>query len=106
LSFAASIPAAKGARPSDVAKTWYRATHVRRVAAPAQPGRVLLVGAGHGDPELLTLQAVRASREATVVLHAAIVAPAILALVPRTARAIAVGKRGGCQSTPQGLSSN
>jgi len=64
-------------------------------------GRVTLVGAGPGDPELLTLKAARLLREADVVLYDALVAPEILALVRHGARLIAVGKRGGCRSTPQ-----
>jgi uroporphyrin-III C-methyltransferase len=64
-------------------------------------GRVILVGAGPGDPELLTLKAVRALREADVVLHDDLVVPEILAFVRCDARVIAVGKRGGCRSTPQ-----
>jgi len=64
-------------------------------------GRVVLVGAGPGDPELLTLKAVRMLREADVVLHDELVASEILALLRPETRRIAVGKRGGCQSTPQ-----
>jgi uroporphyrin-III C-methyltransferase len=64
-------------------------------------GRVVLVGAGPGDPELLTLKAVRALREADVVLHDALVSPEILDFARPGARVIAVGKRGGCRSTPQ-----
>lgn len=64
-------------------------------------GGVALVGAGPGDPELLTLKAARLLRDADVVLHDALVAPGILAMARRGARLIAVGKRGGCRSTPQ-----
>jgi uroporphyrin-III C-methyltransferase len=64
-------------------------------------GRVLLVGAGPGDPELLTLKAIRALREADVVLHDDLVSPEILAFVRAGARIVPVGKRGGCRSTPQ-----
>jgi uroporphyrin-III C-methyltransferase len=64
-------------------------------------GSVALVGAGPGDPELLTLKAARLLRDADVVLHDALVAPEILALASRGARLIAVGKRGGCRSMPQ-----
>lgn len=62
--------------------------------------KVWLVGAGPGDPELLTLKAVRALREADVVLIDDLVNPAVLEHCP-DARVITVGKRGGCRSTPQ-----
>lgn len=62
--------------------------------------KVWLVGAGPGDPELLTLKAVRALQAADVVLIDDLVNPAVLK--HRTsARVITVGKRGGCRSTPQ-----
>ena len=63
--------------------------------------RVSLVGAGPGDPELLTIKAVRALRRATVVLVDDLVAECVLRYVRRSARVIHVGKRGGCASTPQ-----
>lgn len=62
--------------------------------------KVWLVGAGPGDPELLTLKAVRALGEAEVVLIDDLVNPAVLEHCPQ-ARVIRVGKRGGCRSTPQ-----
>lgn len=62
--------------------------------------KVWLVGAGPGDPELLTLKAVRALREADVVLIDDLVNPAVLEHCPGT-QVITVGKRGGCRSTPQ-----
>ena len=65
-----------------------------------QPGSVWLVGAGPGDPGLLTLYAARALAEADVVLHDALVAPEILALAPQ-ARLEPVGKRAGAARTPQ-----
>src|SRR5476649_2460276 len=64
-------------------------------------GSVTLVGAGPGDPELLTLKAVRAIERADVVLIDDLVNPEILNFAPSTARVIQVGKRGGCASTPQ-----
>jgi len=71
------------------------------VKAEARLGRVYLVGAGPGDPELLTLKAVRALGEADVVLHDDLIDRRVLAYVRPDARIVAVGKRGGCRSTPQ-----
>ncbi len=62
--------------------------------------KVWLIGAGPGDPELLTLKAVRALGEAQVVLIDDLVNPAVLEHCPH-AHIIKVGKRGGCRSTPQ-----
>ena len=68
---------------------------------PKRPGSVALVGAGPGDPDLLTFKAVKALQTATVVLVDDLVSDAVLALVPPSARITYVGKRGGCRSTPQ-----
>ncbi len=57
-------------------------------------GRVTLVGAGPGDPELLTLKAVRALQSATVILYDDLVGPGVLELARREARRVAVGKAG------------
>ena len=64
-------------------------------------GSCTLVGAGPGDPELLTLKALKAIQKATVLLVDELVSDAIVALASPTARVIHVGKRGGCKSTPQ-----
>ena len=64
-------------------------------------GSVTLVGAGPGDPELLTVKAVRAIRAATVLLVDDLVGDDIVAFAAPTARVVHVGKRGGCKSTPQ-----
>jgi len=63
--------------------------------------RVTLVGAGPGDPELLTIKAVRAIRSATVLLVDDLVSEAVLRYARRSTRIVHVGKRGGCTSTPQ-----
>jgi uroporphyrin-III C-methyltransferase len=65
-----------------------------------EPGTVWLVGAGPGDPGLLTLHAAHALAVADIVLHDALVSPAILALVPQ-ARLEPVGKRAGGERAPQ-----
>ncbi len=65
------------------------------------PGTVSLVGAGPGDPELLTLKAVKAIGAATVLLVDDLVSDAVLAHASPRARIVHVGKRGGCKSTPQ-----
>jgi uroporphyrin-III C-methyltransferase len=64
-------------------------------------GKVYLVGAGPGDPELLTLAAVRALRAADVVLVDDLVNRAVLEHTRPGTRVIPVGKRGGARSTPQ-----
>ncbi len=64
-------------------------------------GSVTLVGAGPGDPELLTLKAVKAIASATVLLVDDLVNDAVLAHAAPNARIVYVGKRGGCASTPQ-----
>lgn len=64
-------------------------------------GRCTLVGAGPGDPDLLTLKAVKAIQAATVLLVDDLVGPDIVALAAPSARVVHVGKRGGCKSTPQ-----
>jgi uroporphyrin-III C-methyltransferase len=64
-------------------------------------GIVTFVGAGPGDPELLTLKALRAIGAAEVVIHDRLVSDEILALVPASARRIDTGKEGFGPATPQ-----
>jgi uroporphyrin-III C-methyltransferase len=64
-------------------------------------GKVTLVGAGPGDPELLTLKALKAIQRASVLLVDDLVSDEIVAFARPEARIVYVGKRGGCKSTPQ-----
>ena len=64
-------------------------------------GKVVLVGAGPGDPDLLTIKAVKAIAAADVLLVDDLVNPAILSHASAGARIVPVGKRGGCRSTSQ-----
>jgi len=66
-------------------------------------GKVLLVGAGPGDPELLTIKATKAIAQADVVFVDDLVNRAVLDYAQPSARIVAVGKRGGCRSTPQAM---
>src|SRR3989449_7624370 len=58
-------------------------------------GKVYLIGAGPGDPELLTLKAARLLARADVVLHDALVSREVLAMISKAAEVIDVGKRAG-----------
>jgi uroporphyrin-III C-methyltransferase/precorrin-2 dehydrogenase/sirohydrochlorin ferrochelatase len=68
---------------------------------PAPVGSVVLVGAGPGDPGLLTLNALRALQEADVILHDRLVSDEVLALARRDATRIPVGKEARAHSVPQ-----
>ena len=74
---------------------------VHTAVTPFNPGTVTLVGAGPGDPELLTIKAARAISAATVLLVDDLVSDGVLAHASPKARVVHVGKRGGCKSTPQ-----
>ena len=64
-------------------------------------GKVWLVGAGPGDPDLLTVRAVKTLAACTVWLVDDLVGPGVLELAAPGTRIVRVGKRGGCKSTPQ-----
>ncbi len=70
-------------------------------ARTSQPGKVWLIGAGPGDPELLTLTAIRVMATCDVWMVDDLVGPEIVAMAGPGTRVIHVGKRGGCRSTPQ-----
>jgi len=71
------------------------------LAETPQPGRVLFVGAGPGDPDDLTMRARRALDEADVVIHDRLVPGPILELARREAEIMEAGKSGFGASTPQ-----
>ena len=69
-------------------------------SAPAS-GKVWLVGAGPGDPDLLTLRAARLIMRARLIVHDGLVDPRILAMAPASARLVSVAKRRARHSMPQ-----
>ncbi len=84
--------------PLATPNTLPRPSAPRPVQAPGgtRMGRVSLVGAGPGDPDLLTVAAIKAIRSATVLLVDDLVSSGVLRYARRSARIISVGKRGGC----------
>jgi uroporphyrin-III C-methyltransferase len=76
-------------------------TNQGREDSPAEKGRVSLVGAGPGDPDLLTVKAARLIRTADVILHDDLVPRAILDLGPVSAEIVNVGKRCGTKTITQ-----
>lgn len=91
-----TLAATSGER--DVSDLIYAA---REVHAAQALGRVTLVGAGPGDPDLLTVKAVRALQAADIILFDDLVSEGVLELARREARRMLVGKRGGRASCSQ-----
>lgn len=73
----------------------------RQTQDSPQPGVVTLVGAGPGDPELLTVKAANALKTASLVLYDHLVSPSVLELLPPDAERIYVGKESSRHTLPQ-----
>ncbi|MGH8333504.1 MAG: uroporphyrinogen-III C-methyltransferase [Pseudomonas fluorescens] len=69
--------------------------------SPFRPGEVALVGAGPGDPRLLTLRAWSLLMQADAVVYDRLISPELLTLIPLTCARHYVGKASGCHSLPQ-----
>jgi uroporphyrin-III C-methyltransferase len=95
------LPRLTAERKTEEQKSEDLSTSLRR-SEESVKGKVYLVGAGPGDPELLTLKALRLLRAAEAVLHDDLVAPEIRKLIPPSARIYNVGKRCGKKKILQG----
>ncbi|MBV1704466.1 MAG: uroporphyrinogen-III C-methyltransferase [Hyphomicrobiales bacterium] len=98
--FAAMALARPERGPDAAERDAFLAAAGQDAAAPAR-GRVALVGAGPGDPELVTLKAARLLRSADVVLYDDLVDPRVVEMARREAERIHVGKRGRMPSVAQ-----
>lgn len=97
---ALSGPAAEAAYAGDLERAETLLRQQARLTGRAR-GVVHIVGAGPGDPELLTLKALRLIQEADVVYYDRLVSPEIIGLIRRDAARVPVGKSKGDHSVPQ-----
>src|SRR5438874_363332 len=97
-SFAARASQSSGFRLRAISSNQQR---IKSVRSKAMTGKVYLVGAGPGDPELLTLKAVKVLKSADVVLHDDLIAAEILAFIPSSTQVHNVGKRCGRKNISQ-----
>ncbi len=98
--FTARAMSESGRLPEEADRAELFASLERIEAAPGR-GRVSLVGAGPGDPELLTLKAIRALQSADIILYDDLVSPGVLELARREAKRMMVGKTGYGPSVKQ-----
>jgi uroporphyrin-III C-methyltransferase/precorrin-2 dehydrogenase/sirohydrochlorin ferrochelatase len=92
--FAVAHPDRKPAQPD-----FESLLHQSKSAMPAEPGTISLVGAGPGDPELLTLRAMRALQSADVILIDDLVTPEVADFARREAQRLLLGNTGGGASS-------
>lgn len=95
----ASAEAAANGRHEEAGRAFERLLHSAQ--AEEAVGKVYLVGAGPGDPDLLTVKALRLMQKADVVLHDSLISEEIMDLVRRDADRISVGKRCDNHTMPQ-----
>ena len=94
-------PAAGHAVAGDIAAAEAEMTRLLEASDETQPGEAWLVGAGPGDPGLLTIRALQVMQAADVILHDRLVSDEVLALARRDADLISVGKTPGCRANSQ-----